>query len=220
MSRNKRNNSNATNTDAGVIHLNGKDKVQVIKAMQNSIAEKMSKQMYHTATIAMYLSTYLANEMEILKDTLDGDNCPFSQRLRNKTAAVVRETNAFIDFFEPLIAPECRKEWNDSFGSFQQGMDNYFRREYRYEFEGERGREICFAASLRYHDPYETNTQRIFQDVFQKGAAYADQHPVGTLTVKRNGKEETFQLKEVVDTFIKAKFGDSIEVSCVMKRTE
>lgn len=199
MSRQHRNTSNVGAAARALQECN--KQVSILKSIRNSMVGKMSDKMHHSATVCMYLATYLANEMDELKDALDGDNCPFAQKLRNKTAAIVREAYAFVDLYEPLIAPESRKMWADSYGSFQQGMDNYFTRERRYEMEGERGREICFAASLRYHDPYETNAQRVFEDGFRKGAAYADLHPAGTVRVRVGGKEAEVPIQKVLEDY-------------------
>lgn len=176
---------------------------QIVEAMQQSISEKMHMEMSHTATILTYMMQYSSVSLDVLNDTLDGDNCDFSVKLRNKARVAMIACNDFIVTFEPLINPDSKQEWNDGYGQFQMAMDNYFKPEKAYDkhSDAERAREISRAAALRYHDPLEKNPQRNFEEGFRLGAAYADLHPIGTVTITQNGVSKDVSLKELIDYY-------------------
>lgn len=177
--------------------------VQVVEAMRQAITERMHMQLSHTATIITYMMQYTSVSLDCLNDVLDGDNCDFSVKLKNKTAKALIACNEFLQTFEPLINPDSKREWDDGYGQFQVAMDNYFKPEQAYDKHSDaaRAREITRAAALRYHDPFEKDPQRNFEEGFRLGAAYADLHPIGTVTITQNGVSKEVSLKELIDNY-------------------
>ena len=176
---------------------------QIVQAMQRSISDKMHTQLSHTATILTYMMQYSSVALDVLNDVLDGDDCDFSVKLKNKSRRAMIACNEFIEEFEPLINPDSKREWDDGYGQFQLAMDNYFKPEKAYDKHSDaaRAKEITRAAALRYHDPMEKNPQRNFEEGFRMGAAYADLHPIGSVTITQNGTSKEVSLKELIDCY-------------------
>lgn len=141
--------------------------------------------------MALYCATYLEKTYDEMKELGDRyDNTRHMIAIRNRIARVTRESRGLREYVEKLFAPGESVLWLDSYPSFEKALDDYFGNEAMYKETSlnDRAREISRAAKLRYHDPLETNTQRIFEEGFRWGAAYADLHPAGKLdpdSVKR-----------------------------------
>lgn len=217
MSRNKRHGN--ARPASGKIVLDSVAKAQIAKAMQQSFADRYSKDMYNTATVCMYLVTYMTDEVETLYDSLDGDNCPFAQKMRNCIGAIKRECDRFIEYFDPRVDESQKGNWISGYSQFQIGMANFFKQEYRYENEGERGKEICLAASLRPYDHSITDPQLIFEDGYRMGGAYADRHPAGTAMINENGIQTEMPLKQIVEEYARMKNPDA-EITVEIKTND
>lgn len=171
--------------------------------------------MYHAATVLTYMNQYQLTTMEDLEQALDGDSCSFSGDLLRLARASKAASERFIKCFEKQINPESKEEWSNGYSQFQLAMDNYFVKEEAYDEwgEGERSKEIARASKLRYHDPYEKNPQRCFEQGFRLGAAYADLHPTGMVSMRTDDGEKEVSIKEIVEYYVNHVYPQSVKVS-------
>lgn len=155
---------------------------------------------------------YMLDSLEELHEKLGGDNCDFTIKARNKAMRAIRDCEDFLGCFEPLIRQEYRETWIKDYEHYRTVMDNWFNKtdkSYKMFTNSDRANEICRAAALRYHDPYETNTQRCFELGFREGAAYADQHPIGTIKLDTDEGEKEIEIKDIVRFYMEQKFPKS-----------
>jgi hypothetical protein len=177
---------------------------QVAKAMYDTLEDAEYNYMSEQVTIIHYCAQYASVAIEELADHFDGNNCEFTLQAQKKGKVAVLACNAFTDYFEPLIHPDNKKEWADEYGQFQYALSNFLNKDrlpYQKGSDAERAKEICRAAALRYHDPMETNLQRTFEAGFREGAAYADLHPLDSITILDNGVKKRVTLKELAEAY-------------------
>lgn len=175
---------------------------QLIDQYIKNLADRGNHAIEQAATVCHFMLSYMSNAVDDMKKELDGMNTPFAQRIRNRHAAAAREINAFLDAFDPLISKDAMDEFFRSSECFFVAMDNFFKIEQGYADEGKRALEIRRAAALRYHDPLEKNTQRIFQEGFMKGASYADLHPTDKYHVTINGKTTDVDIADMAAAYV------------------
>lgn len=193
------------------------NQMQVLQAMYSSLEYKAKVDMSRAATVFTFMLQYMSVTLDVLLDKLDGDNCEFSLKLQNKGRSAMNACNEFIKHFEPLITPDNRDDWNNNYGQFQYAMDNYFCKEsdaYQKGSDAARAKEICRAAALRYHDPLEKNPQRNFEAGFREGAAYADLHPIDSVTIKQGDIVKQVPLRELMDAYAEK---HNVEVTIELK---
>lgn len=177
---------------------------QIAQQMFDSLEESEYRYMSQTATILTFVLQYGSVSLEDFVEHFDGNNCKFTMQLQNKGKAAMKACDEFIKYFEPLIVPESKDDWNNDYGQFQLALDNWFNHDHQAYHKGvdlARNKEICRAAALRYHDPQETNLQRTFEAGFREGAAYADLHPYDSITIEQNGVKKQVTLRELVDAY-------------------
>ena len=179
---------------------------QIAQQMYDKMEEQEYRYMSHQATILTYFCQYASVQLEDFIDHFDGNNCTFTNQLRNKGRVAMKACDEFMAYFEPLIHPDNKQEWADTYGQFQYALDNWFRYgtdnvAYQKGSDAERAKEICRAAALRYHDPLETNLQRTFEAGFREGAAYADLHPLDSITIIDGGEKKRVTLKELAEAY-------------------
>ena len=177
---------------------------QVSKAMYDSLEDAEYRYMSEQVTIIHFFAQYASVAIEELADHFEGNNCEFTLQAQKKGKVAVLACNTFTDYFEPLIHPDNRNEWADEYGQFQYALSNFLNKDrlpYRKDSDAERAKEICRAAALRYHDPMETNLQRTFEAGFREGAAYADLHPLDSITILDNGVKKRVSLKELAEAY-------------------
>lgn len=190
---------------------------QVAMAMYNSLEESEYRYMSHTATILDFVFQYGSVSLEDFIEHFNGNNCEFTVKLCNKGRVAMNACNEFMAYFEPLIHPDNKTEWANDYGQFQHLLDNWFnqdRNAYQKGSDAARAKEICRAAALRYHDPMETNPQRCFEAGFREGAAYADLHPIDSVTIKQNGVIRQVPLRELMDAYAEK---HNVEVTIELK---
>lgn len=178
---------------------------QIAQQMYDKLEEAEYKYMSQRASILTYFCQYASVQLEEFIEHFDGNNCTFTIQLRNKAKVAMKACDEFMRYFEPLIHPDNREDWNNDYFQLQYALDNWFNHDsnvrYQKDSEAERAKEICRAAALRYHDPYETNLQRTFEAGFREGAAYADLHPIDSITITDNGVKKQVTLKELAEAY-------------------
>ena len=185
--------------------------------MYNSLEEAEYRYMSHVATILDFVFQYGSVSLEDFIEHYKGNNCDFTVKLCNKGRVAMNACNDFMAYFEPLILPEHKAEWANDYGQFQQLLDNWFNHDrdaYQKGSDAARAKEICRAAALRYHDPMEKNPQRCFEAGFREGAAYADLHPIDSVTIKQNGITRQVPLRELMDAYAEK---HNVEVTIELK---
>ena len=196
--------------------------MQVVNQMADAMVEKKNLAISHTATILTFFNQYGLTALEWLMDVLDGDGTKFSGDLIRLGKSSIAANERFVECFEKQINPVSKQEWQNGYFQFQEAMDNWFKREeaYKERGDGERTKEINRAAALRYHDPYEKNPQRCFEAGFREGAAYADLHPVGTITIRTNEGNIEVPIKEVVEFYAQSKYpkADAINIEIELNK--
>jgi len=177
---------------------------QVALAMYEKLEESEYRYMSQVATILNFVFQYGSVSLEDFIEHYNGNNCEFTVKLRNKGKVAMKACDDFMAYFEPLILPENKAEWANDYGQFQQLLDNWFRHDrdaYQKGSDAARAKEICRAAALRYHDPMEKNPQRCFEAGFREGAAYADLHPIDSVTIKQGDTVKQLPLRELMDAY-------------------
>ena len=180
---------------------------QVAKAMYDSLEDAEYRYMSEAASILDYVFQYGSVTIEDMVQHFEGNNCEFTNKMRNKGRVAMKACDEFMSFFEPLIHPDNKQEWADNYFQFQYALDNWFKYghgqavAYQKGSDAERAKEICRAAALRYHDPMETNLQRTFEAGFREGAAYADLHPIDSITILDGGEKKRVTLKELAEAY-------------------
>ena len=180
---------------------------QIARQMYDSLEEKEYHYMSQRATILTYFCQYASVQLEDFIDHFQDNNCKFTLQVRNKAKVAMKACDDFMRYFEPLIHPDNKEDWNNDYFQLQYALDNWFLlghgkdMAYKQGSDAERAKEICRAAALRYHDPMETNLQRTFEAGFREGAAYADLHPVDSITITEGGVTKQVTLKELVEAY-------------------
>lgn len=196
--------------------------MQVVNQMADAMVEKKNLALSHTATVLTFFNQYTLTQLEWLLDVLDGDGTKFSGDLIRLARATRGASQRFIDCFEKQINPVSKQEWISGYDQFQEAMDNWFKREeaYKERGDGERTKEINRAAALRYHDPYEKNPQRCFESGFREGAAYADLHPVGMVTIRTDEGNKDVPIKDIVEYYARAHYpkADKINIEIELNK--
>lgn len=206
MSRHHRN-GEASQRDQRLI-----ERDKIARQLLSKMEENADKYISETATVLTFCIQYMLDSMEDLNDKLNGENCEFTMKARNMSMRTIKDCEAFLNHFEPLILPEFKETWAKDYEHFRTVMDGWFNKtdkSYQMFTNSERANEICRAGALRYHDPYETNTQRCFELGFREGACYADMHPIGTIKLDTDEGEQTIDIKDIVKFYMEQKFPKS-----------
>lgn len=185
---------------------------KILRQILSTMEENADKAISESTTVLTFCIQYMLDTMDDLKDKLNGENCEFTLKARNKAMRTIKDCEDFLETFEPLILPEFKETWAKDYEHFRTVMDGWMNKtdhSYKMFSNDERANEICRAGALRYHDPYETNTQRCFELGFREGAAYADMHPIGTIRLETNEGDKTVEIKDIVKFYIEQKFPKS-----------
>ena len=188
------------------------ERERIAKQLLSKMEKKADKYISESATVLTFCIQYMLDTMEDLHDKLNGENCEFTLKARNKAMRTIKACEDFLSTFEPLILPEFKETWAKDYDRYRIVMDGWFNktdRSYQMFTNNERANEICRAGALRYHDPYETNTQRCFELGFREGACYADMHPIGTIKLDTDEGEKEIEIKDIVRFYMEQKFPKS-----------
>lgn len=179
---------------------------KILQDIYDRLYERDLKVISESTTVLTFGIQYMLDTLEDLRDKLHGENIDFTVKARNKAMAAIRDCEAFLEYFEPLIQPEGKEVWARDYDHYRATMDAWFNQDpqvYQMFSSCDRAKEVCRAAGLRYCDPYETNPRRCFELGFREGAAYADLHPIGSVVIKQGDKEEEVSLTKLVAAYAK-----------------
>ena len=185
---------------------------RIVKEIMSKMEDKADKAISESTTVLTLCIQYMLDTMEDLHDKLNGENCEFTIKARNKAVRTIKACEDFLDTFEPLILPDFKESWAKEYDHYRTVMDGWFNKtdkSYQMFTNSERANEICRAGALRYHDPYETNAQRCFELGFREGACYADMHPIGTIKLDTDEGEKEIEIKDIVRFYMEQKFPKS-----------
>jgi len=140
-------------------------------AVVGTYAEKKNRNLELSAERIMLVMGYLQDELDRVNDSLDGMNTPFSMRLKNRTARVVRDLSEFMDVLGADIqGAEKREAWVHYTDIFNTCLDSFFATMHSDEHQA--SLDLKRKAKLRYHDPYKVAVRECteaFEDGYVKG---------------------------------------------------
>ena len=125
-----------------------------------------------TGEAILLLANYIAYRADLMTDALKGEQpSAFTNRLRNRTATILRATDDFAKAFDPMVKGLGRMDSYMAFSDIvQSSLDSFFEDLHRQEPEATM--QVIRRAKLRYHDPYMTDVKErtaAFEDCYCKG---------------------------------------------------
>lgn len=125
-----------------------------------------------TGEAILLLANYIAYRADLMNDALKGEQpSAFTNRLRNRTATILRATDDFAKAFDPMVKGLGRMDSYMAFSDIvQSSLDSFFEDLHRQEPEATM--QVIRRAKLRYHDPYMTDVKErtaAFEDGYCKG---------------------------------------------------
>lgn len=132
----------------------------------------MDHRVQRTGEAIFILSGYIAYRIDLMMDVLKGETpSAFVNKLRNRSAGIVRACDEFHKTIEPYIeGDEKHKAYLWFSDIITNALDSLF--EDMHQDEPEASAQIRRRAKLRYHDPYPTDVKErteAFEDGYTKG---------------------------------------------------
>ena len=144
---------------------------EVLKAVCRDFDESHNRVMERTAQVVIPLVSYINNKVEDMVEALDGNNTPFSMKIRNKANGVIRACEDYIKVFEGLIIEGGMQAFGEMTDILFPCLDSWFDTITKAK-DVNPSLEVRRRAKLRYHDPYVAKVrecQNAFEDGYEKG---------------------------------------------------
>lgn len=168
MSRHKSYRSNALGASTAVM----RSVAKTLTDIDRNKGAVLNRTVELTGEAILLLANYIAYRADMMTDALKGEQpSAFTNRLRNRTATILRATDDFAKAFDPMVKGLGRMDSYMAFSDIvQSSLDSFFEDLHRQEPEATM--QVIRRAKLRYHDPYMTDVKErtaAFEDGYCKG---------------------------------------------------